>query len=29
VPGGVETLVNQGHRMIIEREAGIMSGFSD
>jgi len=29
VPGGVETLVNRGHHVFIEREAGLRSGFSD
>lgn len=29
VPGGVETLVNKGHRVVIERNAGLRSGFSD
>ena len=29
VPGGVETLVNKGHHVIIERGAGLRSGFSD
>ena len=29
VPGGVETLVNKGHQVIIERGAGLRSGFSD
>ncbi|MEW6214849.1 MAG: alanine dehydrogenase, partial [Nitrospirota bacterium] len=29
VPGGVETLVHKGHEVIIEKEAGIGSGFSD
>jgi alanine dehydrogenase len=29
VPGGVETLVHKGHKVIIERSAGLGSGFSD
>jgi len=29
VPGGVETLVNKGHHVIIEKNAGLRSGFSD
>ncbi len=29
VPGGVETLVKKGHKVIIEKNAGIGSGFSD
>lgn len=29
VPGGVETLVQRGHKVIIEKGAGIGSGFSD
>jgi alanine dehydrogenase len=29
VPGGVETLVQKGHRVIIEKGAGSGSGFSD
>src|SRR3990170_2973414 len=29
VPGGVETLVHRGHRVLIEKGAGLGSGFSD
>ena len=29
VPGGVETLVHRGHKVIIEKYAGLGSGFSD
>ena len=29
VPGGVETLVHKGHKVIIEKSAGLGSGFSD
>lgn len=29
VPGGVETLVKRGHKVIIERNAGVGSGFTD
>ncbi|MGQ9569856.1 MAG: alanine dehydrogenase [Thermodesulfovibrionales bacterium] len=29
IPGGVETLVHRGHKVIIETGAGIGSGFSD
>lgn len=29
VPGGVETLVQKGHKVIIEKGAGLGSGFSD
>jgi alanine dehydrogenase len=29
VPGGVETLIHRGHRVIIEKGAGLGSGFSD
>jgi len=29
VPGGVETLVHSGHKVIIEKGAGLRSGFSD
>jgi alanine dehydrogenase len=29
VPGGVETLVHKGHRVLIEKGAGLGSGFSD
>lgn len=29
VPGGVETLVHKGHTVIIEKGAGLRSGFSD
>jgi alanine dehydrogenase len=29
VPGGVETLVYKGHKVIIEKSAGLGSGFSD
>src|SRR3972149_7449390 len=29
VPGGVETLVYKGHRVLIEKGAGLGSGFSD
>ncbi len=29
VPGGVETLVNKGHQVIIERDSGLRSGFTD
>ncbi|MCX7845050.1 MAG: alanine dehydrogenase [Dictyoglomaceae bacterium] len=29
VPGGVETLIQRGHKVIIEKGAGIGSGFSD
>jgi alanine dehydrogenase len=29
VPGGVETLVHKGHKVIIERGAGFGSGFND
>ncbi|NWF52856.1 MAG: alanine dehydrogenase [Nitrospirae bacterium] len=29
VPGGVETLVQRGHKVLIEKGAGIGSGFSD
>lgn len=29
VPGGVETLVHKGHKVIIEKGAGLGSGFSD
>ncbi|MEW6418849.1 MAG: alanine dehydrogenase [Nitrospirota bacterium] len=29
VPGGVETLVHKGHKVIIEKEAGRGSGFND
>ncbi|MBM4135847.1 MAG: alanine dehydrogenase [Nitrospira sp.] len=29
VPGGVETLVHKGHKVIIEQSAGLGSGFSD
>src|SRR4030066_1471538 len=29
VPGGVETLAHKGHRVLIEKGAGIGSGFSD
>jgi alanine dehydrogenase len=29
VPGGVETLVHKGHKVIIEKAAGLGSGFND
>ena len=29
VPGGVETLAQKGHRVLIEKSAGLGSGFSD
>jgi len=29
VPGGAETLVHKGHKVIIEKNAGLGSGFSD
>lgn len=29
VPGGVETLVHKGHKLIIEKGAGLRSGFND
>lgn len=29
VPGGVETLVQKGHKVLIEKGAGVGSGFSD
>src|SRR4030065_1916791 len=29
VPGGVETLAHKGHRVLIEKGAGLGSGFSD
>ncbi len=29
VPGGVETLVHKGHKVIIEKGAGLRSGFND
>lgn len=29
VPGGVETLVQRGHKVLIERGAGVGSGFTD
>lgn len=29
VPGGVETVVHRGHKVVIEKGAGIGSGFSD
>lgn len=29
VPGGVETLVHMGHKVIVEGDAGLGSGFSD
>lgn len=29
VPGGVETLVKRGHKVIIEKNAGVGSGFTD
>ena len=29
VPGGVETLINKGHKVLIEKDAGLGSGFSN
>jgi len=29
VPGGVETLVQKGHKVLVEKEAGLGSGFCD